>query len=133
VAPAAVQRQTERAFSRATEHRLTGFAELLPDNPRAVKRFLNAFALTRTVRTIEGQAIPTPTLALWTILQIRWPRLADALTLHPEWAAPGDDDRDPAIPDNIQELLDDADVQRVLRFADGGPLTPDLVRACRGG
>lgn len=133
VASAAVQRQTERAFTRATEHRLTGFAELLPDNPRAVKRFLNAFALTRTVRTIEGQAIPTPTLALWTILQIRWPRLADALTLHPEWAAPGEGGRDPAVPDNIRELLDDPDVQSVLRFADGGPLTPDLVRACRGG
>jgi hypothetical protein len=88
VAPAAVARQTEPEFAEATEHRLTGFAPLLPDNPRAVKRFLNAFAMTRSVRTVEGQAIPTAALALWTILQTRWPLLADALAEHPEWIVP---------------------------------------------
>jgi hypothetical protein len=129
VAPVAVQRQNEPAFAEATEHRLTGFAELLPDNPRAVKRFLNTFALTRSVRTIEGQAIPTGSLALWTILQTRWPRLADALADHPEWVTPGS----PGVPDEVRELLDADDVQAVLAFPDGGPLTPELVRACRGG
>lgn len=129
VAPVAVQRQNEPAFAEATEHRLTGFAELLPDNPRAVKRFLNTFALTRSVRTIEGQAIPTGALALWTILQTRWPRLADALADHPEWVTPGS----PGVPGDVRELLDADDVQAVLAFPDGGPLTPELVRACRGG
>ena len=132
VAPAAVRRQTEPAFAAATEHRLSGFAELLPDNPRAVKRFLNAFALTRSVRTVEGQAIPTACLALWTILQTRWPLLADALTAHPEWVDPGAA-TPTQVPADVQALLDDPGVQQVLGFADGGPLTPDLVRACRGG
>ncbi|HEY8544802.1 MAG TPA: P-loop NTPase fold protein, partial [Acidimicrobiales bacterium] len=141
VAPVAVERQTEQAFADATEHRLTGFAELLPDNPRAVKRFLNAFALNRTVRTLEGQAVPTPTLALWTILEIRWPQLADALTAHPGWVeaaganggkgADGGPDDD--VPAEIRELLADPDVQAVLHFGDGGPLTSSLVQACRGG
>lgn len=136
VAPAAVRRQTEPAFAQATEHRLAGFAGLLPDNPRAVKRFLNAFAMTRTVRTLEGQAIPTPSLALWTILLTRWPQLADALAAHPNWLTPALPDPSglpPQIPEPIRNLLDDPDVQAVLAFPDGGPLTPDLVRACRGG
>jgi len=136
VAPTAVRRQTEAAFTQATEHRLAGFAGLLPDNPRAVKRFLNAFAMTRTVRTLEGQAIPTPSLALWTILLTRWPQLADALADHPNWLTPAVPDPSglpPQIPEAIQALLDDPDVQALLTFPDGGPLTPDLVRACRGG
>ena len=133
VAPAAVRRQTEAVFASATEHRLTGFAELLPDNPRAVKRFLNAFALTRTVRTIEGQAIPTGTLALWTILQIRWPQLADALTLHPDWVDADADADAESIPAQVRDLLADPSVQAVLRFPDGGPLTSALIHACRGG
>lgn len=134
VAPAAVARQTEPAFAAATEHRLTGFAPLLPDNPRAVKRFLNAFAMTRSVRTVEGQAIPTAALALWTILQTRWPLLADALTDHPDWITPPDPTTPtPPIPDPINALLTHPDVRTVLTFPDGGPLTPALIRACSGG
>jgi hypothetical protein len=131
-----VARQTEPEFAEATEHRLTGFAPLLPDNPRAVKRFLNAFAMTRSVRTVEGQAIPTAALALWTILQTRWPLLADALAEHPEWIVPvSADAAGPVlpIPAAIQTLLADPGVQTVVTFPDGGPLTPDLVRACSGG
>jgi hypothetical protein len=131
VAPVAVRRQTERSFAEATEHRLAGFAPLLPDNPRAVKRFLNAFALTRSVRTVEGQAIPTGTLALWTILETRWPLLADYLAAHPKCVTAAADD--PRLPETIRLLMEDDEVKVVLGFPDGGPLTPHLVIACRGG
>jgi hypothetical protein len=142
VAPTAVRRQTESSFARATEHRLAGFSALLPDNPRAVKRFLNAFAMTRSVRTLEGQPIPTASLALWTILQTRWPRLADELVAHPDWLPDLDGANEmtqsvpwtePDIPDEVRTLLADPAVQQVLTFDDGGPLTPDLVIACSGG
>ena len=129
VAPTAVRRQNESAFARATEHRLMRYAPLLPDNPRAVKRFLNAFAMIRSVRTLEGQVIPSDSLALWTILQTRWPLLADTLAAHPKWL----DGKAPKIPDPVRELLEDPDVQAVLTCTDGGPLTEELITACRGG
>jgi hypothetical protein len=39
----------------------------------------------------------------------------------------------PQVPDTIRQLLADPDVQTVLNYADGGPLTPELIVACRGG
>lgn len=136
LAEEAVRRQTEQTFIAATEHRLASFTGLLPDSPRAVKRFLNDFAMTRSVRTLEGETIPTATLALWTILQIRWPLLADSLARHPSWveeALKPNFTKPNDMADDVYTLLQDEQVRATLIHEDGGPLTADDVRACRGG
>jgi len=65
------------------------FDRLLEPNPRAMKRLVNAYGLARDVELIEsGAQVSTDTLAikqlaLWTILRLRWPLLAQHLEHHP--------------------------------------------------
>jgi hypothetical protein len=78
------------------EHLLRDFMPLLEPNPRAMKRLVNAYGAARDIDVLEGilggrrQAsveqthIERKKLALWTIVNLRWPRLAEYLEDHPE-------------------------------------------------
>ncbi|GLW91851.1 P-loop NTPase fold protein [Actinokineospora globicatena] len=126
VAAEALRKMTTPGAVAATEHSLQRYAGMLPPNPRAMKRFINTYSMARAVRTLEGNPVPVQALAAWTIIEIRWPGLADHLRAHPE-----------AI-----ELVDAAtdEVPEALRqvFADPalvGPaalLTPELIRQSCG-
>ena len=61
----------------ASEHQLLKYATLLQPNPRAMKRFILTYGVLRAIRTVEGISIESDLLALWTVLQIRWPVLAE--------------------------------------------------------
>lgn len=67
-----------------TEHALRKFAPLLSPNPRSTKLFLNTYTMLRAVRTLEGITVESDTLALWTILRVRWPAVADYLQHDPD-------------------------------------------------
>jgi hypothetical protein len=83
VAPLAVEKLTEPAVEAATEHELQKFAVLLDGNPRRIKRFLNTYT-SNLVTTGLDQSFPNPdTLALWTIVRVRWPMLADVMAADP--------------------------------------------------
>lgn len=130
----AVEKLAEREVERDIEHDLQRFAPLLERNPRAMKRFVNAYGVERAVRVLEGNLVETGPLALWTILSHRWPDLAEYLRSRPDAiecisasSNPPDD-----IPDGLRQLLRSPDVIRVAAYEDGGPLTPDLVDACCG-
>jgi len=130
----AVEKLTERQLEREMDHDLQRFAPLLERNPRAMKRFVNAYGVERAVRVLEGNLVETGPLALWTILRSRWPDLADYLKSRPEAieciganSEPPDD-----MPAGLRELLSSPDVMRVAAYTDGGPLTPDLIEACCG-
>jgi hypothetical protein len=74
-----------RAADREAEHLLVRFTGLLPDNPRVMKRMVNAFAMRQAIGLLERNPAPAAILARWTILEQRFPALADLLIEHPEW------------------------------------------------
>jgi len=67
----------------ATEHRLQWMADLLEPNPRAMKRLLNAYAMNQAAQILAGRDVLPESLARWTILEQRWPLLAEFLALSP--------------------------------------------------
>ncbi|MBL6432279.1 MAG: hypothetical protein HPM95_19085 [Alphaproteobacteria bacterium] len=73
---------------RETEHLLRRFAHLLPDNPRVMKRMINAFGMRRMILTLEGSNVPREVLARWTVLEQRFPALADLAGRIPDAAGP---------------------------------------------
>jgi KAP family P-loop domain len=134
VADTAVDRLTAPLVQATTEHALQRFATLLDPNPRSMKRFLNAYSMTRNVRTLEGNPVPIEALALWTILHIRWPSLADYLRRHSEgidWVGNSDQYVD-LIPESLYPLFDMPELTRLVAFAVDNPLTPEQIRACCG-
>jgi len=136
VAAAAAARLSAPRLIAATEHSLQRFIALLPPNPRSTKRFLNSYSILRAVRTLEANPVPSEPLALWTILETRWPSLADYLRHNPEAVEMLHKqatalDLEP-IPVEIRDLFTDPTIQRLADFEYGGPLTADLIRACCG-
>jgi hypothetical protein len=87
---AAIQLATPK-LEQAAEHVLLPFRPLLDSNPRAMKRLVNAYGLARGMellnrRTLGGGREAQHRTALWTILSLRWPRLAEYLAAKPDIA-----------------------------------------------
>jgi hypothetical protein len=134
MAATAVERLTDSDVAAATEHSLERFGPLLAANPRSMKRFVNEYSILRAVRLLEGNPVASEPLALWAILQTRWPSLADYLRGKPEairLLRKAGDQLD-AVPSDLRALFEDPHVLRVTEFAHGGPLTEELIRACCG-
>ena len=134
VAGTAVEKLTTPEVAAAMEHSLQRFGPLLTSNPRSMKRFVNTYSVLRAVRTLENNPVRSEPLALWTIIETWWPSLADHLRTRPEAiklvgkpAAELD-----AIPADLRSLFSDPTVRRLAQFEHGGPLTPELIRACCG-
>lgn len=133
VAAQAVERILDAGVQDVSRHALAKFSRLLHSNPRAMKRFVNTYTVLRAVRVLEGSLVPTDTLALWTLLRIRWPELADHLEAHPEAVdqiMEGSDAQD--LPESLRELAASEDLHDVLCGVPGVTLTPDMIRACSG-
>jgi hypothetical protein len=124
-AEAAVLRLTEPELEEQTEHMLQPFAPLLEPNPRSMKRLVNAYGISSAVEILRRTAtsgmngstpISPEELALWTILDLRWPLLGDYVTRRPDaideimrGATPPADGSD-----WLKSLWDDDDVKDVL-------------------
>ncbi|MEV4147621.1 hypothetical protein AB0J40_28410 [Amycolatopsis sp. NPDC049691] len=117
-----------------TEHALSRFLPLLQANPRTIKKFLNTYNVLRSVRTLEQNTVPSDVLALWTILRVRWPSVADHLEAAPEairgiveplWASE-------CFPPDLRDPAMDSGLRAVVLHTDGGPLTAEAVRQCSG-
>ncbi len=65
-------------------HILSKFSSLLEPNPRSMKRLVNAYSVNRALSTLSHLDIDKDKLALWTILEMRWPLLTEHLTTEPE-------------------------------------------------
>ncbi|MCU1518726.1 MAG: hypothetical protein JWQ75_3447 [Pseudarthrobacter sp.] len=112
-----------------TSHELARYGRLLEPNPRSIRLFVNTFGILQSLRVLEGITVQSGPLALWTLVEIRWPLLADYLRAHPDDIDPGQAED---LPEAIAKLLADADVSAVINHPDGGPLTPRDVRNCTG-
>jgi hypothetical protein len=86
LASEAVTRLREPEVERAQERQLGTYIKLLgsPPSPRKIKRFINAYQLALSFEIVRGRSLQRSQLALWTILDLRWPRLADYLVAHPD-------------------------------------------------
>jgi KAP family P-loop domain len=119
-----------------TKHALESYAYLLDPTPRAMKRFIMSYSMLRAVRTAEGSVVPLRLLALWTILQNRWPLLADHLQEHPEDVKlfqERPEQFDSSMPEEIAPLFTNPpnSLREVMNHPDG-PLTTQAIRECCG-
>jgi KAP family P-loop domain/TIR domain len=127
-------------LERAVEHVLHPFRPLLDPNPRAMKRLVNAYGLARGIELLRRQSLggekpAQQRTALWTILNLRWPRLAEYLAVHPDSAAGfgSASARPDGLVDDLRPLLSDPAVVAVmLGQAEGveAKLDPDAIRLC---
>lgn len=134
VAGAAVEQLATPEVVAATEHSLQRFRPLLMPNPRSMKRFVNSYSALRDVRIMEGNLVQREPLALWTVLETRWPSLADHLRTAPdaiELLGKSADELQ-AVPSELRPLFTDPALRRLANFDHGGPLTPAVISACCG-
>ena len=99
-----------------------------------MKRFLNTYTADVVTLGLE-QSFPDPdSLALWTILRLRWPALAEYLGDHPEMVDRlGDEQQIPADLDpDLRTILKLPALQQLIDFEHGGPLTTELVQRLTG-
>jgi hypothetical protein len=110
--------------------RLQQFAPLLEPNPRAIKRFVNA----RATQILEDVVVPRDQLALWTVVRVRWPALADYLRTAPKAIDPLLRGTEPpaGAPPELAQLFGAVDVLDVVQSERGDPLTAASVRVCCG-
>ena len=122
---AAAKQITSPAAARVTEHRLKRFADLVEANPRSMKRLVNAYGLHQAAHFLEGRSVAPEALIRWTILELRWPLLAEYLATSPETLRPVTDANsvNAQLPKEIAALLTDEGVRRVL----GVDTTPEAT------
>ena len=120
---AAAKQTTSREAMRAAEHRLQPLAHLLEPNPRSMKRLVNAYGLNQARAFLEGRTVEVEALARWTIVELRWPILADYLASN--WSDIADHSLSVAqFPEGIRALLADSDVKQVFGHEGDGMTLP---------
>jgi hypothetical protein len=103
-------------------HALEPFEPLLgaEPNPRMMKRLVNAYGIARGIETLQGVNLENDhehgqRTALWTILSMRWPKLAALLAKHPDLvAAIGEGPVPDKVPPALVPLFTDPDVIAVI-------------------
>src|SRR6476469_7919587 len=132
VAGAALDKLTTPEAVAASEHSLQRFAVLLPPNPRTMKRFVNTYSAMRAVRTLEGNPVRVESLALWTLIEIRWPGLADHLRARPRDIGLVGDDEPRDLPATLRPLFTDPALRLLIGFDPAAPLDAGVIRSCLG-
>jgi hypothetical protein len=73
----AVARLSTAEADRIVEHRLMRWIDHIEPNPRGMKRLVNAIGMAQARSLLEGRSVDFDVIVLWTILQLRWPGVAD--------------------------------------------------------
>ncbi|HEV7762338.1 MAG TPA: P-loop NTPase fold protein [Acidimicrobiales bacterium] len=120
----------EAVVSGEQDHVLVPYLPLLEPNPRALKRLRNAYAIAAMGRFASLDIATTDedvdALVRWTILTLRWPRLARRLTDQPRGLPAILDPNGPAPDDDLGPLHDDEDLRHLLQTPVRGGVTPNL-------
>lgn len=137
---AAAVRFSELTIQEQAHHELAPYARFMEPNPRSIRLFVNTYGTLQSLRTLEGIPVRTSPLARWTVIEIRWPQLADHLRSRPgdidpgAWSPPASGragaGRPP--PQVIQDLLASPEVQEVIAGLDEEGLSADDIRHCTG-
>ena len=114
---AAAKQITSVEALKATEHSLQRFADLVEPNPRAMKRLVNAFGLHQATHFIEERNVSAEVLARWTIVELRWPLLADYLAENPAAVAALHGNATIRLPRDLRTLVGDDEVRKVVTGA----------------
>lgn len=129
---AAIVRLAEKDVEENTEeHILKQFADLMEPNPRAMKRFANSYGVQMAMDIMRGGSMETEKLALWTIILLRWPLLAEFLEEHPEMVEfiGNESIPDDRIPQHLQKLFMDSNIIDVIKGKGVGVmLDEDTIR-----
>jgi hypothetical protein len=137
LAAVVLELNTSRAAEKESEHLLTQFTGVLPDNPRVMKRMVNAFAMRQAIGLLEGNSVPSGVLARWTILEQRFPALADLLIEHPGWtqilSAEIDDADREKLPPLLRPFADSEIIRSIIGQVHDHGLLPEHVRAITRG
>lgn len=124
-------RSTSAEATKIIEHRLQPLACLLEANPRAMKRLVNAYGLNRAVAYLEGRDISVEALARWTIIELRWPKLADHLAM--SWRGTVDTEIEAVVPESLRSLVRSREVRAVIGSdGDEGRLSPEELEKILG-
>ncbi len=134
---AAAKRMSSAAARKRTEHFLQPFAGLLEPNPRAMKRLVNAFGIHQAVNFLEAREVDVRALALWTIVELRWPLLADCLSEHPALVSKVGQKtppKDARIPEDLRDLFTAETVKNVVdgHGVDAARLDRNAIRSIVG-
>jgi hypothetical protein len=83
----ALRSASDGMVKKATEHRLMPIAEVLPANPRQIKRIINGIALCQEIGRISHGIQPGSkdwcNLALWVVIMTEWPRTWATISRYP--------------------------------------------------
>ena len=92
------------------------FTPLLEPNPRSMKRLVNAYGIARAIDILKGgTTVERKKLALWSILSLRWPLLAQYLEDHPEKINYINKGNDIDVEnDNLRDLFNNPNVRDVI-------------------
>lgn len=133
----AAMRITSAEASAEAEHRLKDYAYLLEANPRSMKRLVNAYGMHQATLFLAGRLVPPFALARWTILELRWPLLADFLAVRPHYVdklrTPLKERELKPVPESLRELFGDELIVEVLgEKSSEDRLHSDALRAILG-
>ena len=134
VAPAAALAVSAPGTGAPAEHRLVRFGPLLSGNPREIKLFLNTYGMLRAIRTLESNTVEPDVLALWSVLRVRWPAVADHLQHEPESVRAIREPRwwSTDFPEHLRSAIREPALRAVVTHPEGGPLTAYAIRQCCG-
>lgn len=131
----ALKQVTTTVAVRRQLHELSPFVDLLEANPRTIRLFVNAVSIQAYLRFLEGNSFELPSLALWAVVEARWPELADHLRDHPEDVVvrARREGEEPTMPADLDALLRSEGVGAVLRSQRWDDFDAARVRSCTGG
>ncbi len=115
---------------RREEHLLADYADIVPANPRLIRRVANAWAMLEALKLHLGHDEPDDVVVRAAILFVAYPSLVDQLLdrpTPPEIHAPGAAPADPAA-----DPWSRPDVVGVLRRRDGTLVDARSIGACYG-
>ena len=109
-----VQLADPKLIENIEKHTLSAFAPLLEPNPRAMKRLVNAYSINSALSILGRLDISPNDLALWTILSMRWPELAELLEGNPHDIEKINPDAEYDKENPISKLFSDTEVINVI-------------------